>query len=218
MLLRLQKALCGALGSLWLASAFAASFQLTVEMYNQAPTSPEILDAAAVEAARVLRTLPVRLDWLNCSAVVHPAVCESVDRPTDIRIRLLPRALLEAKPSALGMAMWSESGGSAALFFDRALSFRTQTSLLPQILGRAMAHEVVHLLLGTTAHADLGLMRSEWSTDDLRMDSNACMELTSAATASIRKEAERRYAKEHGRSTPVSVGFAAKPKSSWPRP
>ena len=37
-----------------------------------------------------------------------------------------------------------------------------------ELLGRAMAHEVGHLLLGTNGHAAHGLMRASWSSVDLR--------------------------------------------------
>jgi len=195
-MLHYHKAFCSAFGMLSLSLALGQVPQLTVRMYNLAPVPPGILDSAGVEAARILRGLPVRLSWINCSAQAHPAFCETPEMPTGIRIRLLPKALLEASGSALGIAMWSESGGSAALFYDRAISLRKPGLFLPQILGRAMAHEIVHLLLGTTSHAELGLMRGAWSADDLRPDSGACLELTPAAAAAIRKEAQRRVAAE----------------------
>ena len=39
-----------------------------------------------------------------------------------------------------------------------------------RLLGRAMAHEIGHLLLGTTHHASRGLMRGVWTTIDLQKD------------------------------------------------
>jgi hypothetical protein len=218
MSLHLHRAFCGVFGTLSLASAFAASPQLTVRMYTVSPISSEVLDVAAAEAARVLRPVPVSMGWLNCSAPARPDICETPELATDLRIRLLPKALLEASPSALGIAMWSESGGSAALFYDRALLIRRPGVFLSQILGRAMAHEVVHLLLGTTSHQDLGLMRQELSLEDFRFNSDAGLELTSTASAALRKEAARRIAMEHGRNSAVSAGLAAKPRSTLARP
>ena len=90
--------------------------------------------------------------------------------------------------------MWSDSGSSAAIFYDRALSIRQPGMFLAQILGRALAHEVVHLLLGTTAHADLGLMKAEWNAEDLRFDSGGSLGLTPAGIAAIRDAAELRMA------------------------
>lgn len=36
------------------------------------------------------------------------------------------------------------------------------------LLGRAIAHEIGHLLLGTADHPTGGLMRALWSQDELR--------------------------------------------------
>jgi hypothetical protein len=36
------------------------------------------------------------------------------------------------------------------------------------LLGRAIAHEIGHLLLGSAEHPRLGLMRALWSHDELR--------------------------------------------------
>jgi hypothetical protein len=173
-------------------SAAAEPLQLTVRMYSRLEVSPWLLDAASVEAARVLSGIPVRLSWLNCAAPAHPLRCESPETTVDLTIRLLSKALPDASPNALCMAMWSASGGSAALFFDRALSIRRPGILLPHILGRAMAHEIVHLLMGVAPHSDLGLMRGLWSAEELRMDRGACLGLSAHAVESIRAGAANR--------------------------
>jgi hypothetical protein len=173
-------------------SAAAEPPQLTVRTYSRVEDAQWLLDTAAAEAARVLRGIPIRLIWINCAAQAHPVRCESLETPTDLTIRLLSKAPPEASPNALGMAMWSAPGGSAALFYDRALSIRRPGIFLPHILGRALAHEVVHLLLGFGSHSDLGLMRGQWSDDDLRMHSGACLGLSAQILEAIRLGAARR--------------------------
>jgi hypothetical protein len=178
-------------------AAAAQPLQLRVRMYSRVEASPSILNSAATEAARLLRGVPVRLSWLNCAAPAHPAKCEAPETPTDLPIRLLPKALAEASPNTLGMAMWSVSGGSAVLFFDRALSLRTPGIFLAHILGRAMAHEVVHLLLGFGPrgfgpHSDQGLMRAQWSPEDLRRHSGADLGLSADDVDLIRAGVARR--------------------------
>ena len=37
-----------------------------------------------------------------------------------------------------------------------------------ELLGRAMAHEIGHMLIGTSAHARFGLMRAVWASGELR--------------------------------------------------
>ena len=58
-----------------------------------------------------------------------------------------------------------------------------------------MAHEIVHLLLGAESHSDLGLMRGQWSAEDLRMPSGACLGLSAHAVESIRTGVARRIRK-----------------------
>jgi hypothetical protein len=38
------------------------------------------------------------------------------------------------------------------------------------LLGRVIAHEIGHLLLGTASHSRSGLMRARWTDDELRQD------------------------------------------------
>ena len=42
-----------------------------------------------------------------------------------------------------------------------------------ELLGRAIAHEIGHLLLDTNQHASTGLMRATWSRSELRRDKPA---------------------------------------------
>ena len=73
---------------------------------------------------------------------------------------------------ALGESMVDreERGGvlmTVDLFRVSAIARNTSTGM-PVLLGRAIAHEIGHLLLGSAEHARLGLMRALWSHDELR--------------------------------------------------
>jgi hypothetical protein len=63
-----------------------------------------------------------------------------------------------------------ERGGSlATLYADRIAVMAAGSGLdLGTLLGRVMAHEIGHLLLGTTAHQPHGLMRARWSRSALQ--------------------------------------------------
>ena len=39
-----------------------------------------------------------------------------------------------------------------------------------RLLGRAMAHEIAHLILGHTGHSSTGLMRARWEVADVRQE------------------------------------------------
>jgi hypothetical protein len=60
------------------------------------------------------------------------------------------------------------------------------------LLGRAMVHEVGHLLLGTSRHAAHGLMRAVWSREDLRDGGERQWFFTRADAARMRAALHRR--------------------------
>jgi hypothetical protein len=49
----------------------------------------------------------------------------------------------------------------------------------------AMAHEIGHLLLGTSAHASTGLMRAIWSRDELHRHDPADWQFSSVESATM---------------------------------
>jgi len=61
-----------------------------------------------------------------------------------------------------------------------------------ELLGRAMAHEVGHLLLGTREHAAAGLMRGKWTSRELKTNRGADWQLSRGEAASLRQAIGRR--------------------------
>ena len=147
--------------------------RLAVRVYGFPGLSPGLLAASEVEAARAMRKAPVELNWLNCTV---PGACSEAEASGDLTIRVVRKALPSATSSAAGMAAWSGNKGGAFIFYDRALALRTHSRLLHHILGMVMAHEIMHLLLPEDSHSDWGLMRGNWTADDLRFDRAACLE------------------------------------------
>jgi hypothetical protein len=164
--------------------------ELTVRVYKFPGLSDWVLNEAYAEAARILRPVPIKLKWVDCTSSVS-ASCTSPLLPTDLIIRVLANALPQATESALGLASSGESA-AAFIFYDRVVAQRTHTRLLPTILGRAMAHEITHLLVPQQDHSDLGLMRREWSADDLGFANSACLGLPIRSIQFMQKEALRR--------------------------
>src|SRR5262245_49722945 len=62
-----------------------------------------------------------------------------------------------------------ESGGTAFVFKDRVLEVAHKRHHdVSQVLAYAIAHEIGHVLLPPPAHAVQGIMRADWTGDDLR--------------------------------------------------
>ena len=98
---------------------------------------------------------------------------------------------LSRTPLVLGEAFVDtrqRTGVLATVFADRvellAGLSETDSALL---LGRAIAHEVGHLLLGSNAHSLRGLMCAQWTPADIRRHARTDWELTRDDAAAIRK-------------------------------
>ncbi len=168
--------------------------RLTVRVYGFAKLSPSLLQASELQAVRLLRYVPLDLNWVDCTSWPAPAICMAEPAPTDLMVRVLAKALPQASQNALGIAASKRGDAIAFVFYDRMLALRTHARPLSSIAGRVLAHEIVHVLLPDEAHSDFGLMRGLWSTDDLRTDSSACMGLTAISVQLMQKEVLRRIA------------------------
>jgi hypothetical protein len=63
----------------------------------------------------------------------------------------------------------TQSGVLATVYVDRVAALGDAAGMnVARLLGYAIAHEIGHLLLGTSAHGTRGLMRPLWSSDELR--------------------------------------------------
>jgi hypothetical protein len=63
------------------------------------------------------------------------------------------------------------SGSLGTVYEDRVGDLAAQAGVDDgELLGRAMAHEIGHMLIGTSSHARFGLMRAVWASGELRRD------------------------------------------------
>jgi hypothetical protein len=153
-----------------------AGVHVAIRTYQTGLVSPtEQLSALSV-AAEILKTAGLDLTWRICDIPRHEGsdACAEPLGSHELAIRLLrqPPPSDHVGRVQLGTSLidtQTGSGSFATIYVDRianlARSSRTRTDLL---LGRAMAHEIGHLLLGTTEHASTGLMRAVWSTATLK--------------------------------------------------
>ena len=160
------------------ADAFGAEPALTVAVrtYNYATVPSEELAAARAEAEQIFGKAQIRVGWKDCRVpgTNEGAACtEPMLTGSDLLLRLIERTPPEGeKIVALGESMLDreQRGGvlmTVDLFPVRAVAARASTSV-PALLGRTIAHEIGHLLLGSGNHPRLGLMRALWSQDELR--------------------------------------------------
>jgi hypothetical protein len=131
--------------------------QITVRIYDYAQVPRQVLEGAKREATSVLRKTGIETVWLDCYVNGHenPA-CD--------------RFLSALRHNTCGTAVLPKNGGGgthATVFYDGlekvAKGQRVRQRL---ILGHTLAHEMGHLLLGSTRHSRQGIMRAVLSSKD----------------------------------------------------
>jgi hypothetical protein len=165
---------------------------LNIRVYGFQGLPLEALPEAYTEAERLLRPSAIGLKWVDCTSLALSNECTAPQLPADLTVRIVADALPPASARALGLAAWSGDLAAAFIFYDRVAALRTSTRFVPTILGRVMAHEITHLLLGPDSHSEVGLMRGQWSADDLRTVNSAWLGLPLRSAQFMQKEARRR--------------------------
>jgi hypothetical protein len=162
------------------------------------------LSEALNTATRIFRNAGVRLLWLQCPApIVQPGDserCSSVDESTLI-LRIVPRPAGDSVDrDALGFAVAVRGNATyATVFRERVLAALDPTGPCTEgvLLGHAIAHELGHLLLGTSSHARAGLMAGRWHARDLEYAASGWLQFSPAESATLRAEAIRRLRQGH---------------------
>jgi len=143
---------------------------VVARVYNTARVTPAVTAVALVTATRLLTAGAIGVTWKNCD---EPNACATVP-VREFVIRLVRSQTIDADgtPFVLGEAsidLHEQAGVLATIYVDRVermagLSEADSASLL----GRAVAHELGHLLLATNAHSSSGLMRAQWTSKEVR--------------------------------------------------
>ena len=154
------------------AHATPASFlNVNVRVYNTARAPTETRRGALVVASHTLGASRISVDWFDCE------VADTCGRPPaagELVVRLVraPSAGTPAAPFVLGEA-WIDTavraGVLASIYIDRVelMATLSETDVV-SLLGRALAHEIGHLLMASNTHGPIGLMRAFWSSSNCR--------------------------------------------------
>jgi hypothetical protein len=152
----------------------ASTDLITIRFYNTFGLTRHAVAEARSVADAVLKAAGIDASWRECRTPRYEATdpCNNVLRQDEVVVRVVrDPAGLETSP-ALGDSFVDASTGIgvlATVFADRVLAAGSRTGANPIVLlGRAVAHEVGHLLIGTPTHSARGLMRAQWSDDELR--------------------------------------------------
>jgi hypothetical protein len=156
-------------------AAVIAWTDVTVRAYDAAGLDDKTRRAALDLATTALAAASVEITWRVCSGgPTHAAYCDARLAPGELAVRIVRTAPAADHSGGLrlGDALVDSHAGSgvlATVYLSRILTLAQQTnSNAAVLLGRAIAHELGHLLMASNAHGTIGLMRAFWSQDEMR--------------------------------------------------
>ena len=144
----------------------AANTRVAVHVYTQVDLGADDERIALDVAKDVFATASVDVAWTLCA----PGICLEPSAEA-LKLRIMSSTDRgEPYSGVLGHAMIdsrTHAGVLATVFIDRTRRLASDLRIDYRVLlGRAIAHELGHLLLGTSTHG-IGLMREVWSHDEL---------------------------------------------------
>ena len=152
-------------------AAVTTGAPITVRLYNAAALERTAVEAALDVARGTLLAALVDVAWERCH---EERRCEMVMRTPELAVRLvrgpLPRGIHVLPLGDALVDAHTRTGVLATIYVDRVEWLAAASGQdLATLLGRAIAHELGHLLLATTTHSTRGLMRPVWSREELRL-------------------------------------------------
>jgi hypothetical protein len=151
-----------------------ATDAIVLRVYNAYGLSTSDLGTARIVVRQVFRAAGIQTIWRDCSGNRHESCSERLTA-NEIFVRLIrspndPR--VSSSDHTLGVSLIQSElgyGSYTSVYPDRvdaiADRFGSERNL---VLGRAIAHELGHVLLGMTQHPAAGLMRAHWSERPLQ--------------------------------------------------
>ena len=157
----------------------AAIITLTIRLYNPAAVPVDELNAARAAAEAILRDTGVHVVFRPCGQ--SAGTTDSCDEPlhrSEVVVRVIDAPVFNAalSPDAYGVTYIvkeTDRGWLATVFANRTRAAAERGGVnAGTLLGRVIAHEVGHLLLGVNYHSGAGVMRAGWPDGSLNHDAD----------------------------------------------
>jgi hypothetical protein len=166
---------------------------ILVRVYDNAGVATSDLSEALKQSFEILKRADVTVDWVQCPARRSgsiPAICDTPPGHSEMVVRLVEGAEKDRDRRPLGQPLLdpsSRTGVFATVFMNRVDRFAEVAQFSrPTVLGRAIAHEIGHLILGTNSHSETGLMREVWTVEQLVRNRPEDWQFTPAQTFELR--------------------------------
>ena len=177
--------------------------RVVIRTYDASAAAGDLTPAQAAAAA-ILEDTGIAVTWVRCDAVSvrrDENPCGAPLGATELAIRFvrLPPHLAEQDLVTLGDSLVDtrlRAGSLATIYVNRVAALAGRCRIdVRTLLGRAVAHEIGHLLLGTAAHAPSGLMRAAWPQHALRRERAADWIFTARDAQAMRDAVRTRTAR-----------------------
>jgi hypothetical protein len=151
--------------------------EIVVRTFNNFGVSDDDLRAARIDAADILNNAGIDVTWMDCwyldtAPSDAPLACRDGLGANEIILRLQKAKEVPGRRYvSLGFSLVGNEGLPflATVYPDLVQSIAHSAGVdSREVLGRAIAHEIGHILLNTNGHPNTGLMRAAWSRSELR--------------------------------------------------
>ena len=153
-----------------MANAQKQTSLLKIYVYDNAGVPEAVVNEAEARTREIFLKSRVATTWYNCSLQGGAGQDCSGLLGSDVVVVQLVHDTGELKDDVFGAAFLGNNGhGSYTdVYFDRAQKLCRELKVsLPELLGHIIAHEIGHLLLGSSAHSPAGIMRAIWQRTEL---------------------------------------------------
>jgi hypothetical protein len=185
--------------------------EIIVRVYDGTGAAPDARHEALKIAGSIISGASVQIVWRTCTDPSsqlsspdsrHANPCRSPIAPGELAIRIIVSgdgADDDRTARPLGEALIdtrARAGVLATVYADRVAWLAAQTGVdVDELLGKAIAHELGHLLMATSAHGTKGLMRPVWSRSEVRRQHTRDWSFAPREIAVIKARARARQAR-----------------------
>lgn len=141
--------------------------EITVLVMNTAKIPQATIRRAEAEARHIFRAAGIETEWIDCFRV---QTCHHLLGPREFVLNIVS----DGKTSTdlvFGVAFLGPEGLGkySDVFFNRMeAAYASSGRNIARLLGTVAAHELGHLLLGSHAHSNAGIMTATWKEETLR--------------------------------------------------